>query len=1408
MIRDLFKKAAVITLSMLVTFGYVAPSFAFPSAYADDDVTEEVLVTETEVENDTDTDTEAVAQEAANPVRKAKAAPRRALSATNGQTTTVRLQGDGKTTLPDGTYYVEILSSDEWHSQKYSHVTPITVTGGVGEATVKYTNNGNDGKVYLLTYKQGSYSENQYYDQNNHNVWDGKYMYRYSFDQAEAADGTYVVTFHSAGENPTSAKDILDSLGVAYNYGIFTIDYEQHADVESNVAAVNSDSTVDYNFSGNNMAHDNKITVSKSYTENGAAAAGKTVTIVLYKNGKEFERATLTTGSDGTASKEFAHLQHGKYDVYEEINGQLVRQEGNISVGEDKTIEVKYNNTSNLNVTPDFDNSSYIENVIDFGNPRAGSTVVLKKDSDYEKYKDSKSDVTVIKADSDNEHHSIDIAGMLGSSGSLTNYTKTLAKAADGENLTVLNLTYNDLQSLGDKKFPLAENGWTLVNVDMTGCGDNFNGFGQYQNIQGNWDETSLKTIWNFGDYSGTIDGKFCKGVVLAPNATYHTGSVFVGNVIAKKVVIGNEVHFIKHADEREELKASISNNEVEGVVEAAKTDFEAKKVLEGRTLKAGEFSFELYDVEAEKVVETKKNAADGTVKFSEIEYKAEGTHHYIIREVVPEEKLGGVEYDNHDANVTVEVTDNGEGQLVATKTPGEGSTTFTNNYTADGKITLEAKKNLVGRKLNAEEFNFTVKEGEETVATGSNDAKGEVKFTEIKYTLADVGTHTYTVTEDSGELGGVTYDTRSFEVTVKVTDNEDGTLSAEATYPENGVEFKNDYTAKAANAANATLKGTKNLEGRDLKDGEFKFSVKEDGKVVATGKNDADGNITFDELTYSEAGEHHYTVTEDAGELGGITYDTTSFDVTVKVTDDGNGQLVASVEYPENGVKFTNTYAAEGSVKLKADKSLTGRKMKNREFKFSVTENEKEVTTGSNATADGYDSEIDFKEIKYTLDDLGTHEYTVTEVDTEAGGVEYDTKSFKVTVDVTDNGDGTLKAVATYPDNGVKFKNTYTAQQATIELEATKSIEGRALNDKEFSFVVKENGDTVATGKNDADGKVKFSEIKYDAEGTHTYEVTEVAGDLGGVTYDTQSFEVTVTVTDDQNGHLVATATYPENGATFTNKYDAEGEIVLEGTKSLEGRTLDEGEFNFTIKEGDEVVATGTNDAEGKIEFSKIKYELKDVGTHTLVITEETGDKGGVDYSLESYTVTVTVSDNGDGTLDVVAAEPEDGVVFHNTYKTTDTYVVLGAKKNFVGAKLKAGQFSFELKNAEGEVVQTVKNDADGNIAFEELKFSEAGEYVYTISEVKGREKNVKYDETVYTVKINVVDDREGRLIATVDKDGKDFTFTNKYDAPKEKGPKTGDDNNFIGWIGMMISSAMASFVMLFRRRKNGAQN
>ena len=809
------------------------------------------------------------------------------------------------------------------------------------------------------------------------------------------------------------------------------------------------------------------------------------------------------------------------------------------------------------------------------------------------------------------------------------------------------------------------------------------------------------------------------------------------------------------------------------------------------KSLEADAFTFQL--IAPDGSVTEAKNDAEGNIKFPTVKFSNEGTFKYQIKEVNDNKK--GYTYDDSvlEAEVTVA---NVYGQKIASVKYKDSKKEFTNSYAAkEAKLQLEATKVLNGKAIEAGQFEFELKENGAVLHTVSNDANGKIQFPELKFTQEE--TRTFTISEKAGDVAGVEYDPNAYEVKVVVKDNGQGQLVA--TPDTKNITFTNVYKAKPAKPIIITA--TKVLNGKELEADKYEFELKEkeSDKVVATAKNAADGTVTFKEIEFATAGDYTYTITEKAGSEKGVTYDTAKHEVKVKVTDNGQGQLEAAVT--GDNPTFTNTYkAATTSATITATKVLEGKALEAGKYEFELKEGDKVIGTATNAA----DGTVTFEDITYTA--AGNHTYTITEKAGSEAGVTYDESTHKVTVKVTDNGAGQLVATAT--NNNPTFTNTYKAAETKATITATKVLEGKALEAGKYEFELKEGDKVVATAKNAADGTVTFEDIKYAAAGNHTYTISEKAGSEAGVTYDTAKHEVKVAVTDNGQGQLVATVT--GNNPTFTNTYKAASTTVnITAKKVLEGKALEAGKYEFELKEGDKVIGTATNAADGTVAFAGIEY--KEAGDHTYTITEKSGSEAGVTYDTATHKVTVKVVDNGAGKL--IATVTDNNPTFTNTYVASSTQVTFTAKKvlNGNGKELAAGQFKFELKEGD-KLIETVTNAADGTVTFKAKDFAKAGVYTYTITEVKGNDENIKYDENSYKVTVEVVDNGAGKLVATVT--GNNPTITNTYTAkenPKEdpkgeqpKGdlPNTGgaDFTAFSTILGLVLA-ALAGLV--YRAKK-----
>ena len=840
------------------------------------------------------------------------------------------------------------------------------------------------------------------------------------------------------------------------------------------------------------------------------------------------------------------------------------------------------------------------------------------------------------------------------------------------------------------------------------------------------------------------------------------------------------------------------------------KAKFGLTKVLEGREwADTDKFEFELSatsenNAPMPEFATTTVTEGNTAIGFGKINYTEPGTYVYKVSEKNAGQIIDGITYSENVAEITVTVTPNKKGELSAEVKVTSGETEFKNIYTAESaksSVTDEIKvtKVLDGRDLKDGEFSFELREikGEdsELIETVKNDANGNVAFSAIEYTKA--GEHTYTLREVEGNAGGVTYDGTVYTVVTTIADNGKGQLVA--THKLKGadsgkkIEFKNSYTVKPkSSSVTHKITAYKSLAGRTLKPGEFEFELVEGDEVVATGKNSYDGMIAMSPIEYTEPGEHTYTLREVHGgtKSNGITYDGTTYTIVTTVTDNGDGTLdVHHVLKGDKPAEFKNSYgltSESSSVtdQIIATKVLTGRKLAAGEFSFELVEGNDIVVTGTNA-ADGT-----IVMGKITYDKPGNHTYTLREkLPNEAGlsnGITYDKTNYTIKTSVIDNGDGTLKVTHTLEGTELAlFQNKYNTapneSSVTDQIKATKTLTGRDLKDNEFSFELVEGDDIVAIGTNNAGGMIMMSPIEYTEAGEHTYTLREVKGDSdNGIAYSTAEYTIVTTVTDDGNGKL--TVEHKLQGveeAIFENAYtvtpvNSSVTDQITATKSLTGRDMTAGEFSFELVEGDKVVATGKNGADGKIVMDKITYDK--AGEHTYILREVKGAEGnGITYDDKTYTVVTTITDNGKGKL-VAKHELKEAKAaeFENSYKpnagefsVTDE---ITATKSLTGRELKDGEFSFQLVEGEGEdakVVATGKNDADGNIKMGAVKYDKPGAHTYTLREVNGgtTSKGITYSDAKFTIETTITDNGDGTLSAQhVMKNAEAAIFKNTY--------------------------------------------
>lgn len=802
-------------------------------------------------------------------------------------------------------------------------------------------------------------------------------------------------------------------------------------------------------------------------------------------------------------------------------------------------------------------------------------------------------------------------------------------------------------------------------------------------------------------------------------------------------------------------------------------------------------------------------NAGKAPVDFGSITFAKAGVYKYTVTETAPEPAGAGMVYDTAPRTITVTVTDDGSGKLKAAVTSVEGSKTFTNEYkTADLPLdtacSISITKVLNGHDMAKDQFEFSIKAKDKDSAeklridenngatfgsTAAADGEVATLLDSLNMTLtqSDIGkTYSYTFAETKGNAAGYTYDENKYKLEITTHDAGDGTLTAivvltntktgtevfnktvsaaEPALGEKGIiiPFVNRYdgSTDVSGGTKATISADKTLNGRNLKAGEFTFKLATrpttgDGTVLQTKTNKADGTIPFDALSYR---------TSDKAA--------------------GSGTILSEAVRDGYGVKSTNN---------------------------------------------------DGKTV-YTLS------YRVSETKGNLGGVSYTDTFFEFNVIVTDNGDGTLKAETQYPKDKNKFEfvNTYsTGEPIPMDIKGSKVLnyaEGLTPNDiaGKFTFTLEAvtQGAPIpenATATNDASGNVDFGNITFDlgllkgvapaADGsrskTFEYNVTET-GSAAGVTNDTDKTKTfKITLKDDGNGKLTATCD-PKEGPkfTFTNTYSVEelpssitNQIKID--KKLTGRDLKKGEFTFELLENGDVVATGSNDASGNVTFDKITYTQP--GNHTYTVREVNNDLGGVTYDDQAYTVYTQIIDQGNGKLKaehqaVVQKDnefaPMEGnkITFNNKYEAKGTTASIGAVKRLTGKDLKDGQFTFQLKDENGKVIDEAKNDKAGAISFKALEFDKAGTYKYTISEVNDKQKEIKYDTSEKAVTITVKDSGDGYLQAQVESE-KQLIFTNTFEAAGGSGTKTGDNMNLVLPIMMMLTAAAIGSVLLIRRK------
>lgn len=845
-------------------------------------------------------------------------------------------------------------------------------------------------------------------------------------------------------------------------------------------------------------------------------------------------------------------------------------------------------------------------------------------------------------------------------------------------------------------------------------------------------------------------------------------------------------------------------------------TKFTLTKVFEGKTWSTEDvFEFTLTPVSNTAGVDTpmpanttvqvnaptEKDGKTANFDFGSISYDTVGEYHYTVSET--EGTNAGIKYSKNVAEITVTVTDNKQGGLVASANVVKG--TFTNIYSSEldyvGKGGIELVKNLTGYDLTKDnQFTFTLNAADEAskVKAGMQDMSEDVFNTEDtmdanglststiqllpkmqKFTQDDVGkVYKYTVSETSEQKPGYTNDTTEYTVEISTTDDGSGTLTVstritgtngtDITYKytqskqkaETGVAqvvFNNTYTSSTNTEgydASVNLTGTKTLTNRPMVDGEFQFNVLSNGSVVLSGTNTADGIVTFTPINYtndqlirdhangiaSKEG-NTYTYVYDVEEVtpgNGVSIVAGKFSVTVKVTDNGDGKLVTNVIYPETGLAFENAYGQSANAELnihgtkKLAENGTNHPDITGKFQFTITGSDGAPMPEQTTVTNDASGNINFGKIVYTMQNV-----------------------------FGDDGQQTILEEEPVVDQEMPIAEEQTTEDGTVSEDVVGLTE------------------QVET----------YSEKR---EKTFTYTITE-SGSLPGVTNDSAKVinvkvidngDGTISVTSDTQGTFTFVNTYVPDPTDETSPTDSAVTIK----KVLDGRTLKADEFSFTMMDENGNGVQATNAEDGSVVFPKLTFDKE--GIYTYTISETNDNKGGVNYDTTTYKAIATVTDDTSGKLKVewkvtdAQGKEINEITFDNKYTVQPTSLTLGATKVLEGRELADKEFLFVLSDEEGNVVEEAYNDKTGKITFSDLTFDKTGTYNYTVTEKNTNAKGITYDESVYNIQVEVVDNEDGTLnmTTTTTKDGEVSSIVFKNKAEKDsvpEQPEKGDTSN-----------------------------
>ncbi len=915
-------------------------------------------------------------------------------------------------------------------------------------------------------------------------------------------------------------------------------------------------------------------------------------------------------------------------------------------------------------------------------------------------------------------------------------------------------------------------------------------------------------------------------------------------------------------------------------------------KILHGREMAAGEFEFELYEIigGAEVFKGKATNNEAGYFAFETLVFTTTGTHFYVVKEAAG--NAASVTYDNSIFRLNVTITDE-NGVLVESveKTDENGEAVdhirFENVYTpAPASISVKGQKTLSGRELREGEFTFELYEASESftpafspLRVAVNGQDGSFAFDPIVYTEA--GIWYYTVIESASDpQGGITYDRRTYHVTVTVTDDGKGTLSASAIYAdhsnrESSILFENRY---APTPASLVIDGEKILVGRELSFGEFKFDIyeatgdagayKPTGRAVKSAENNENGSFVFGALRFEAVGVYKYVIVEDASSaLERVTYDSSVYELTVEVTDNGTGALTTAhtltkqaadgaVAAADVSVAFTNIYTPRPSDAVldvsvkKTVRSIGSKSIGPGGFRFMLKSLDTQAVEQVNTDEDG---NAKFT-LTYSEEDIGhTFSYEITETGGGQKNVTYSDRVYTLTVSVGFDSD-TNRIVLNKALDGQEVNEVVTAFEniyeeylpyTTTVIEGRKYLIGRDLKAGEFEFELfpadadfNITGEAVDSARNDADGRIVFGAIPFTGEATVNYIIREKSDpSLGGVIYDSSDIRASIKVTDDGKGILTALVRYYDeqgNGSAleFINYYvPSPTELTLSGSKELSGREMTAEEFGFAIfeAEGEEGAYTATrtvqkssakNNADGSFTFETLYFDT--AGVYKFIIIEDASAAlPRITYDSTVYELTVTVTDDGNGALsheyrirDQKNTEADAEIAFTNVYTPAPDSItfdidILKTVKGINGSMSPEG-FEFRLKDEKTGAETYVKTDANGKARFT-LTYAETdigAEYTYTVNEVKGNVKGVTYSDAVYTVKVKLSLGENNTIAAEASvNEIKDENvvceFENIY---VFETPDTGDGEQLTAWLSVLFVSATALFTLVIGKKKTKA--